>query len=70
MEELLDGMLNDESLVELHDLRLITWVQYVELHSVKMKQDYLSYCEDNRLDSQSDEVARLYLEDVEGKLLW
>lgn len=70
MEELLDGILSYEILIELHDLHLITWVQCVELHSKKMKRDYISYCEDNGLDNQSNEVARLFLEEVEGRLLW
>jgi len=70
MGELIDGILSDEMLIELHDLHLITWIQFVELHSNKMRRDYLSYCEDNGLDYQSDEVARLFLEDVEGTLLW
>ena len=70
MEELLDGILSYEILIELHDLHLVTLVQCVDAHSKKMKRDLLSYFEDNGLDSQSDEVARLFLEDVEGTLLW
>lgn len=36
--------LSEEQLVELFQQHKINWVQYVELHSEEMKDDYRDYC--------------------------
>lgn len=68
MKEDVDELLTEEMLIELHHLHLINWVQYVELHSNEMKEDYLYFCETRGLDNLSDDSAKTYLKDLEDNL--
>jgi len=60
--------LSEEQLVELFQQHLINWVQYVELHSEEMKNDYREYCLDNGIDCKSEQSARRYLQHIENLL--
>lgn len=60
--------LSEEQLVELFQQHKINWVQYVELHSEEMKDDYRDYCIVNGIDCKSEQSARQYLQHIENLL--
>jgi hypothetical protein len=60
--------LSEEQLVELQQEHLIGWVQYVELHSEEMKNDYREYCMVNHLDRKAEQSAILFLQHIEHLL--
>lgn len=59
---------SEEQLVELFQQHKINWVQYVELHSEEMKDDYRDYCIVNGIDCKSEQSARQYLKHIENLL--
>lgn len=56
--------LSEEQLVELFQQQKMNWVQYVELHSEEMKDDYRDYCIVNGIDCKSEQSARQYLQNI------
>jgi hypothetical protein len=58
----------EEQLVELFQMHLIGWVQYVELHSEEMKEDYFEFCKSYGLNRAQELSAQKYLEHIENLL--
>lgn len=69
MKEKPNKYYTEEQLVHLLQSGTIDWVQYVELHSKEMKDDYYFYCKTHQLDKDSNNSAMTFLDDISEKLM-